>query len=198
VNNPLLQRNVGNAYLLAGDLPRAILAYRRGLRLSPTDRALKENLEVARKQVIFLEGSAFGRPPDDLRPTWLPHAPLGLFALALSGYVVLCLALTRWFMLRRRRALLVALVALVVAVGSTVLLVATRSEQTARPVVVITENGVQLRKGDGPSFPPRYEMPVNKGVEARLLHRRDGWLQIELSGGEVGWVAESEAVTEDD
>src|SRR5437773_1229663 len=38
--NPMLQRNLGNAYLLADDLPRAILAYRCGLRLAPDDRAL--------------------------------------------------------------------------------------------------------------------------------------------------------------
>ena len=34
-SNPLLYRDLGNAYLLAGDLPRAVLAYRLGLRRSP-------------------------------------------------------------------------------------------------------------------------------------------------------------------
>ena len=33
-NNAVLDRNLGNAYLLAGDLPRAILAYRHGLLLA--------------------------------------------------------------------------------------------------------------------------------------------------------------------
>jgi hypothetical protein len=28
----------------------------------------------------------------------------------------------------------------------------------------------------------------NRGVEARLLFARGDWLQIELAGGEVGWV----------
>ena len=49
------------------------------------------------------------------------------------------------------------------------------------------EDGVLLRKGDGQTFPPRYETPVNRGVEARRLYERGGWVQIELSGGEVGW-----------
>ena len=38
--------------------------------------------------------------------------------------------------------------------------------------------------------------PVNQGVEARLLFERDGWLQIELSGGEVGWVRAEYAVVD--
>src|SRR5262249_53455448 len=36
-DNADLEGNLGNAYLLAGDLARAILAYRRGLRLNPGD-----------------------------------------------------------------------------------------------------------------------------------------------------------------
>jgi hypothetical protein len=53
---------------------------------------------------------------------------------------------------------------------------------------VIVEDNVLLLKGNGDAYPPRYETPVNQGVEARLLFERDGWLQIELSGGEVGWI----------
>ncbi len=69
-------------------------------------------------------------------------------------------------------------------------------EKTDRLLVVIAADGVILRKGNGTLFPPRYETTLNRGVEAQLLYRRDGWLQIELSGGEVGWVAASEAVVE--
>src|SRR5689334_22738213 len=36
-NSPAIERTAGNAHFLAGDLPRAILAYRRGLRLDPAD-----------------------------------------------------------------------------------------------------------------------------------------------------------------
>jgi hypothetical protein len=101
-------------------------------------------------------------------------------------------------MLRQRPALAVAAAALVTAAAAAALLFVTWRAESSRPVVVIAANGVQLRKGDGPTFPPRYETPVNRGVEAVLLFRRDGWLQIELAGGEVGWVAEGEAVVEDE
>ena len=60
--------------------------------------------------------------------------------------------------------------------------------EAVQPLVVIADDGVLLRKGNGLTYPPRYDTPVNRGVEARLLFDRGEWLQIELAGGEVGWV----------
>ncbi len=194
--NALLERNLGNCYLLAGDVPRAILAYRRGLRLSPNDRALRTNLAAARERVIFLEGSSLGRPPEELRPAWLPNAPRSLFAVAAGGYTGLWLCLARWFMVRRGRWLAGGLGGLAIAVGAALLLAAALRAESSKPVVVIAADGVLLRKGNGRSFPPRYDTPLNRGVEASLLYQRDGWLQIELSGGEIGWVSLAEAVVE--
>jgi tetratricopeptide (TPR) repeat protein len=195
--NALLERNLGNAHLLAGDLPRAILAYRRGLRLAPADRVLRRNLAHARARVLHLAGSGLGRPPDDLRPAWLLSAPRSLFALAVAAYACLWACLTRWYMVRRARWLVLAALALVVAAGPALLLVIEAHLESRRPVVVIAANGVLLRKGHGRSFPPRFDTPLARGVEASLLFQRDGWLQIELSGGEVGWVHADDAVVEE-
>jgi hypothetical protein len=100
-------------------------------------------------------------------------------------------------MLRRGRLLaggIVAFVAASVLGALFVVLARAEREETSRPVVVIAEDGVLLRRGDNLAFPPRYETPVNRGVEARLLFERDGWLQIELAGGEVGWVPRAYAL----
>ena len=58
----------------------------------------------------------------------------------------------------------------------------------AQPLVVIARDDVLLRKGNGEGYPRRYDFPVNRGVEARVLFERGDWMQIELSGGETGWV----------
>src|SRR5204863_7868 len=102
--NAELYRNLGHASLLADDLPRAVLAYRRGLRLAPADGELQAGLEEARKRVVFATDTGFGRPPDDRRPPWLPR--LGsdwFFAGAAACYVAACVLLTRWLMTRGRR-----------------------------------------------------------------------------------------------
>ena len=169
-----------------------LLAYRRGLALDPSDADLQAGLNEARSRVVYATAGDFGRPPDDRRPPWLPRLRSEWsFAAAAACYVAACFLLTRWLMTRSRRLLVVGVAAALGAAGLTALVVAAvRSERDERdrPLAVVAEDGVLLRKGDGLAYPPRYETPLNKGVEARRLFERDGWVQLELSGGEVGWV----------
>ncbi len=201
VQNALLYRNLGHAYLLAGDLPRAILSYQRGRRLAPNDFALRQSLTEARERVVYPASGSLGRPHDDSRPPWLPipRAEWLLFGASVC-YVLACVALTRWLMVRRIRVLGVALFCVMLAMGLAgwlLLRIQEEQEREEHPLVVIAQDGVLLRRGNGPAFPPRYNLPVNRGVEARRLFERDGWVQIELSGGEIGWVPH-EAVLMDD
>jgi hypothetical protein len=190
--NPALFRDSGDACLLADDLPGAILAYRRGLRLAPNDRDLQLLLAAAREQVVYVQPGTFSRPPSSSRPPWLPRLPVraGLM-LAGAGYALAWVSLARWWMVRRGPFLSLGLAAFAVtallAAGVTVEDLQDRDEE-ARPLVVIAADGVLLRKGNAGAYPRRYEAPVNRGVEARLLFRRGDWVQIELSGGETGWV----------
>jgi hypothetical protein len=192
VTNPDLCRALGNAYLLADDVPRAILAYRRGLRLAPADRELLANLQYAGEQVAYAESSGFGRPPVEHRPPWLPHAlPYVRLLLAVGFYTLAWVALTRWLMTRQSGALWAAGVALLLAALPAASLVFDGWEnhrEFEHPLVVIAADGVLLRRGNGPAYPPCCQTPLNRGVEARLLFARGNWLQIELAGGEVGWV----------
>ncbi|HXG13486.1 MAG TPA: BatD family protein [Gemmataceae bacterium] len=189
--NAALCRNEGNAWLLGGDVARAILAYRRGLRLAPGDHALGEGLAHARDQVVYSSPGSFGRPTGDSRPPWLLRLSLGKhLGLALGCYSLGCLALTRWWMTRRPSLPVIGGAALFVAATLGVLLAIRewQDRQEARyPLVVIADDGVLLYKGNGLAY-PHYETPLNAGVEARLLFVRGDWLQIELAGGEVGWV----------
>lgn len=187
--NVLLYRNLGNAYLMADDLPRAILMYRLGLRREPGDRALSDNLARARERVVFVEGSAVGQPPEDTRSAWPPWAFALAVVLSVAGWA--CLA--RWLMLGNGRLLAAGLTLLALAAASSWLALRA-GVRPARPLAVIARDGVMLRRGDDAAYPPRIATPLNRGVEAEVLFEREGWLQIELAGGEVGWVSSAEAV----
>jgi len=196
--SPGLSRNEGNAWLLAGDLPRAVLAYRQGLRLSPGDRSLRDALAYAREQAAYPADSPLGRPPASPLPPWLPRvAPAWYLLLALLPYAAGCAALTRWWMVRRGRLLGLAATAFAVAALPTAGFALEEwlaRQQGRHPIVVIADDGVLLREGNGLAYPKRYETPLNRGVEAWLLAARGDWLQIELAGGEVGWVPRAYAV----
>jgi tetratricopeptide (TPR) repeat protein len=194
VENPDLYANLGDAYLLADDLGHAILAYRRGLRHTSHDAGLRRRFAAAREQVAYPANNPLGRPAREPRPPWLLRvASLWSLLAAFVCYAGTCAAVTRWVMTRRGRWIAVAAATLLAAVPPVLLLIdgeRRRAAEAERTLVVIKDDGVLLRKGDGLAYPKRYDAPVNRGVEATLVNeRQEGkWLQIELAGGEVGWV----------
>ncbi len=198
VQSPALCRNLGHAYLLAGDLPRAILAYHDGLRQTPWDIGLREDLAAARAQVAAALPSPLGRPPTETAPPWWPRTGSGPPALlAAVLYVLAWPCLTRWWMTGRGWALILGLIALAGSVSLAGVAAAwwrQERDDAAHPLAVIATDGVRLRRGDGTAYPPRYEARLRPGVEARLLHIRGDWLQLELAGGEVGWVPHENVV----
>ncbi len=200
--NAALYRNEGNAWLLADELPRAILAYRRGLRLSPSDRALQEALAYARDRVHYSVSGSFARPPVDDRPPWLPRVGLAgwSFALLLGCYALSWVVLARGWVARRGRLLALGLTGFVltaIAVGLLAVGAYYEERRHRLPLVVIAKDGVVLRKGNGEAYPPRCEASLGRGVEAWLLFRRGDWLQVELSGGEVGWAPAAAALVDE-
>jgi hypothetical protein len=201
--NPALFRNLGNAWLRSGDVPRAIFAYRRGLALDPSDLELRRALAFARDKVRYPNETSFGRPLVDHRPPWLPY--VGPTPLVLAGltawYALACVLLTRWWLRSDGRALLAGsaglALALVAAAGLYLVVRHDRADE-GRPLVVVTGGDLYLLRGNGPAYPRAYPTPVTSGVEARMRHRRGDWLQVELSGGEVGWVPASAVLVDRD
>ena len=193
--NANLLHNEGNAYLLAGDLPQAILAYRRGLRLAPNDRALRANLNYALGQVADPSAASLGK-----RPGW-PRPSRGvLLALLLGSYTLACVCLTRWWMVRRAWLLGMAVSAGILAAGMAAGLVwevHARRQEAAHPLVVIAQDGVKLRRGNGFRYPPRDDAILNRGVEGRWLYTRGDWYQIELAAGRVGWVPRADVLLDE-
>src|SRR5207248_858527 len=114
-------------------------------------------------------------------------------------YSLFWLTVTRWLMTRRGSLLVAGGSALIFVGGLASMLVVQMQHarfEAEHPRVVIARDKVVLRKGNGDAYPPRYETPVNRGVEARLLFARNDWLQIELAGGEVGWVPRDAALVD--
>jgi uncharacterized protein YgiM (DUF1202 family) len=69
-----------------------------------------------------------------------------------------------------------------------------RVDNAIHPLVVVVKDQVELRSGNGKAYPPRYESKLRRGTEARCLYERSGWLQIELTGGQVGWIPRDAAL----
>jgi hypothetical protein len=201
IDGTAINRNLGNAHLRGGDVPHAILAYRRALRFAGSDSGVQEGLTYARSQVAYPAGGSFGKPAIGNRPPWLPRIRSNWYLIVcLSANAFGWLAAARWWSGKPGPWLLFAGSAFAIAILSIVGLVAEElrdAEFTRHPVVVLSENGVLLRTGNGLSYPHGSEIPLNRGVEARLLFVRGDWLQIELGSGEIGWVPREYALLDD-
>jgi hypothetical protein len=193
--------NLGNACLFTDKLPEALIAYHKGLRLCPNNGELRDHLDYARTRVQYPPGKR-GQPRVDAWPEWLfqPSSFMTLL-MAFIFYGAGCFLVTRWFMTGRRRLIVRAIVTFILAgfFGLTwAYLERLTEEQTRFPLVVIHEDKVLLRKGNGPSYPANPDLPVlTRGMEAKKINERGNWLQIQFAGGAVGWVENSAVLVDE-
>lgn len=184
--------NRGRAHALAGDLPGAVAAVLAGLRETPYDAGLQQDLETLRDQVAYPPGLR-PAPPRDWRhrvSSW------DLFAFAAAGVLLAAVGVARRFTARDDWA---AAAAAVGAVGLLAALtlgwqLAREAEREADTPVRVLVRDTTLRKGNGDTHPPRLDAKLPRGAEVWELARRGGWVQVQAANGAVGWVSEAAVI----
>lgn len=185
----------GNAWLLAGDLGRAIVSFQEGLRRFPSNEELTQALGYARSKVAYerLEDSAALATRVDRYASWKRWlAGWGGYAIALAAIFGWFVA-SRWVISRRTSLLVIAGIALAVAGAIAIACFVEhrqRQDQMNKPIVVVAQSAI-LFSGDGIAYPPRRESPLPAGVEAIVRFRRADWFQVELADGSLGWLPRS-------
>jgi hypothetical protein len=195
VRNAGLYYNLGNAYLLKGDIGQAILNYRRAARLDGSDLNIQKNLAFARsRRVDTVEVRAEKRVLETL---FFWHYDLALrtkVMLTCLFFAILCISLTGMIWWGRGPAL-----STVAVLGGVLLLcfLASVLIETHRQAHmrggVITASEVIARQGDGPNYPPSFKDPLHAGTEFELLEQRPGWLHVTLSNGSETWIPDDAA-----
>jgi tetratricopeptide (TPR) repeat protein len=194
VHNAKLYYDLGNAYFLRDDLGRAILYYRRGLRLEPGNRRLQANLRYALSQRIdqFDASTQQDLVPrllfwhDDLSPrTQVTLAVLG-FGLVWVG------ACVRLFWRRSSLLWFMTGAALVFLLFTSSALVVHAQQTTVRHGVIVAPEA-RVRKGNGESYALQFPQPLHPGAEFVILEERGAWLYIRLENGASGWIRRERA-----
>ena len=193
--NPVLALNRARSHRLGGNLPGAIAALNAGLAVARYDRPLQVELEDARSAVVYpIDGELLAQcRPVPARTIGTRMSPAEAFAAAGGLWLLVCLGVARFAMTRAGWWLAFAgwwLVCLMVLSGLWYQDHRHRMRNEGKPPVVLKFDAT-LRKGNGNFWPPRLDANLPRGVEARELGRRGGWVQVELAGGTVGWVPET-------
>jgi hypothetical protein len=200
VRDPNLALNRANARRLAGDLPGAILALNEGLSAARWNRPLQMALEDARAAVAYPASSDLVTRCRPLPSTTIGTrlSPFEAWIIAALFWFLACGGLARFAMTRAGWWLVFAgvwLTALAV-LGGLWLQDDRISARHHEHALIVVADDVALRKGNSESYPLRLDgvAKLPKGVEARELTRRGGWVQIRLADGVIGWIPEAAAL----
>ncbi|HTD68668.1 MAG TPA: tetratricopeptide repeat protein [Candidatus Limnocylindria bacterium] len=178
--------NLGNAAYKAGELGRAIAAYRVAERLAPRDSALRANLQ-------FVRGKVYGDDRSRV-PLWKSAIRLATFnewtaltAILLWGFfaVLACGEVTR------RKYPKTVLLLLLFTVSSGVALTAAVRDQFTSHEAVVTAREVTVRFGPLDESQPAFQL--RDGAEVIVSAMKSDWLQVSDAEKRSGWMRRSEA-----
>jgi len=190
IKNAKLYYNVGNAYLLKGDVGRAIVNYRRSERLDGSNQEVKKNLAFARsRRVDEVELAEKRRVLKTLFFWHYDFSMRGRFAVACLSFGGLMSVFTLMLWFGRKtwyNVFAVVFAAVFLCFG---LSVGVENYVSSRQVCgVIVASEVVARQGDGMNYPASFKDPLHSGTEFEVIRQQSGWLNIELSDGSKGWV----------
>lgn len=184
--------NLGNAYAQLGDIPRAILNYRRAQLFLPRNRQLQANLQYvrAKRQDHFAEPEA----SPVLQTLFFWHYDLAfhsrlwtaavLAAVFWLAAIVLIWHRPAWL---KVAAAILLLAALACGLSSFISIYTLRH---ARPAVILATEATP-RKGDGNSYAAAFDAPLHAGTEVVILRTRGDWHEIALPNHLTGWLPDS-------
>lgn len=183
------RRGQGNAWFLAGDVGRAILAYRRGLWQDPDDARTHEALQLARQSVRTATEPIVRSSLVDVLTQWRRFvSPMVVGMVFVGAWVFLWGMIVRGRMTGVKPRTVWVIGALALSLVSVTALIAEQRRMADHSSVVLI---AQAEGFNGPSqavYELSFEFPLSPGVEARAVESRSGWTHIRLASGSETWV----------
>ncbi len=195
IKNAGLYYNLANAYLLKGDVGRAIVNYRRSEKLDGSNTDIKKNLAFARSRRI--DQVQIKTEKKVLQTLFFWHYDFSMkirFFLACLFFAILCLGLTAILWFGRKTPLpAVCAISAILVLGFATSVSVEKVLSSKVNCGVIVDDSVLARQGDGHNYPPSFKDPLHSGTEFDLIKTQSGWYNIQLSDGSEGWVPQSSA-----
>ncbi len=183
-----LYYNLGNAYFKSNKLGKAILNYERALRLSPRDRDIIENLELAR--TLVKDKIETPQPGFILSLILFFYEKLNLDELTLITSIfyllsILSLILSIFLINQRRRNLVFSVISAAIFLIFAIFFVARLNRNFSKEAVIIVEK-VDVRSGPKEDF--SLQFTLHEGTRLKIVNERESWYEIGLSKDLKGWL----------
>ena len=182
--------NLGNAYFKQGELAQSILAYERALRLKPSYKDAKHNLQFAQSRIVdniedtqsFFLSTWLKAVRNALgQHTWIVLS-ITLFILMLLGFLFFAFSQTLWV---RKTAFYLSVIALVISVVACITAGSLHSRDTQRAEAIITQGVVNAKSSPDRSGNDLFT--VHEGTKVEITEVIGSWCCIQV-GNNIGWM----------
>lgn len=185
-----LYYNVGNAYFKTGEVGRAILYYRRALRLTPSSEDVKYNLEIAQAHTK----DKIAQVPEFFLNRWMRMLSRSMSCTAWSIFCLSAVGVMLVFVLLfllgtsrrvRKAGFYGTLSALLVVIFSTSFALAERHDMLTREEAVVLSSAISVKSSPDRSATDLFVL--HEGTTVRVTGEVDGWYEITIADGKKGW-----------
>lgn len=182
--------NLGNAYFKQGELSQSILAYERALRLKPTMKDAKHNLQFAQTRIVdniedtqsFFLSSWLKTVCNSLnQQAWIIFS-ISLFVFALVGFFFFAFSRTIWL---RKTAFYTSLVALLFSICACANAGSLHKRDSLRAEAIITQGIVNAKASPDRSGTDLFT--IHEGTKVRITDVIGDWCCIHV-GNNIGWM----------
>ena len=182
--------NLGNAYFKQGELTQSILAYERALRLKPSFKDAKHNLQFAQSRIIdniedtqsfFLSNWLKAIRNALSQRVWMVGS-IVLFIMALVGFFLFAFSQTLWL---RKTAFYCSVIALVISVMACANAGSLYQRDTQRSEAIITQGIVNAKSSPDRSGNDLFT--VHEGTKVEIHEVIGDWCCVHV-GNNIGWM----------
>ena len=187
---PEVYYNLGNAYFKQGELAQSILAYERALRLKPSYKDAKHNLQFAQSRIIdniedthsFFLSNWIKAVRNALSQRVWTVLSISLFIMALVGFFFFAFSQTIWL---RKTAFYLSIVALVISVVACANAGSLYQRDTQRSEAIITQGVVNAKSSPDRSGNDLFTL--HEGTKVEIHEVIGDWCCVHV-GNNIGWM----------
>ena len=187
----ILYYNLGNAYYKTRQFTRAILNYERAKRLAPDNENIAANLDLARLQV----GDQIESVPDFFITAWF-RGIKGLFSSdawavlsVLAFFFLLASVLVFLFSANvstKRLSFPAAVFLLIISITAFIFSYQQKQEIVQHNTAIVTTLTVNVKSAPDENGTELFI--IHEGTKVNISETLDGWYEIKLSDGRLGWL----------
>lgn len=190
-----LHYNLGNAFFKSGDIPSAILHYEKARKLDPRNDDIHHNLSLANSRII----DKIEPVPEFFLKKWWKQVlhlmgPEAWSWTIIVLFIIVLIAAAVFLASRsvavRKMVFWVGVVILALTILSTITGIQSHRELKAAREGVIFTPTVTVKSSPAENSVDLFV--IHEGTKVQVLDRVEGWSEIRILNGSVGWVKNSD------